>query len=411
VNVPAIWNFRRRLTKTIKASVPGSVIGQLVGLETTYEMLRNSAAQAIPGLLTPSPKFLTMAITAKCNLRCQGCRYGRDYMVGQQLPTKMAMAALKDAAAAGMSTVRLYGGEPFLHPDLPSMIRECCSLGMTPFVSTNGLMLEKRLDSVFDAGLRILTFGYYGYGPCYDSYVGAKGAWERFENGIIQARDRYGNLLKLSICYVLNTRTCSLEELERAWIFAKRYDLELRVDLVHYSLPYFTEGPDRELQFKESDGPRIHKFVGELEKLKRERPDLYKEPLVSIRSIPDWLLKGPEMRVPCDAYNMIWIGADGSVRLCFVTFPLGNLYEKPLSSMLFGEAHKGACKSALALKCPNCHCARDTRISKHLVSLVRYSRPAHHDEFGVTDIAGEPFMETKAPTPNIPLAFPNQNVR
>lgn len=44
------------------------------------------------------------------------------------------------------------------------------------------------------------------------------------------------------------------------------------------------------------------------------------------RSITDWLLKGPEMRVPCDAYCMVWVGADGSVKLCCVTFLLGSLH-------------------------------------------------------------------------------------
>src|SRR5262249_22744603 len=157
---------------------------------------------------------------------------------------------------------------------------------------------------------------------------------------------------------------CSITELQKAWEFAKHYDLIFHLDLIHYSLPYFTEGPDRELQFTLSDFPRIRSFVDHLWQLKRERPDLYGESDVSIRAIPDWLLKGPAMKVPCDAYEMIWVGADGSVRLCFVTFPLGNLYEKPLSEMLFTDAHKQASIGAVQLKCPNCHCHREARLFK-----------------------------------------------
>jgi cyclic pyranopterin phosphate synthase len=95
------------------------------------------------------------------------------------------------------------------------------------------------------------------------------------------------------------------------------------------------------------------------------------------------------MRVPCDAYDMIWVGADGSVRLCFVTFPLGNLHHQPLSEILFSEAHRKAAKGAVQLACPNCHCNRDTRIAKHLPSLVRYS-------------LGSAF----APSPSQPLEIP-----
>jgi cyclic pyranopterin phosphate synthase len=253
------------------------------------------------------------------------------------------------------------------------MIRESITCGITPFVSTNGLILKRRVDAMFDAGLRIITFGYYGYGQVYDSYVGKKGAWDRFEAAVTDARDRYKQELQLHISYVLNTLTCSVAELSQAWQFSKCHNLLFHVDLVHYSLPYFSEGPDRRLQFTPGDADRINQVVAELANMKRERPDLYKEPNASIRSIPDWLIKGPNMRVPCDAYNMIWVGADGSVRLCYVTFPLGNLFDMPLREMLFTAAHKTACIGAGQLACPNCHCSRDTRIVKHLPSLWRYS--------------------------------------
>jgi cyclic pyranopterin phosphate synthase len=92
-----------------------------------------------------------------------------------------------------------------------------------------------------------------------------------------------------------------------------------------------------------------------------------------LRSIPDWLLKGAAMRVPCDAYQMIWVGADGTVQLCYVTFRLGNLHEKPLTDLLFTAAHRQAARSAFALDCPNCHCHYDRRIRKHAPSLQRFT--------------------------------------
>jgi cyclic pyranopterin phosphate synthase len=294
-------------------------------------------------------------------------------MTGHELPTNMVKRLLRDAAAGGISTVRLYGGEPLLHPGLPEMVAESVACGLTPFVTTNGRLLDRHLDSLFAEGLKIITFGYYGYDGAYDSYVGRPGAWDQFQRSIANARSKYDDQLELHISYVLSTRTCSLPELQKAWDFAKLYQLKFHIDLVHYSLPYFTEGPGRELQFTPADFPRIRHFVDRLLELKRERPDLYTESAASIRSIPDWLLKGPAMRVPCDAYEMIWVGADGSVRLCFVTFPLGNLHQQPLSELLFTEAHKKAAAGAVQLACPNCHCHRGERIAKHAPSLLRYS--------------------------------------
>ncbi|MCC6265727.1 MAG: radical SAM protein [Bryobacterales bacterium] len=366
--------MRRMLARKIKRHVGSARVRErFAQLETAYEAIRNSFVGLYPGVATPSLRMLTLAITAKCNFRCVGCRYGRDYMGGSELSFTKVEEILSDAAAAGVSTVRLYGGEPLLHRDLPAMIAKTHALGMTPFVSTNGFLLDRRVGALVDAGLRILSFGYYGHGAVYDRYVGREGAWGIYEQNIAATRERYQDQLRLDISFVLNTRTCSLGELERAWTFAKRYELRFHVDLIHYSLPYFTEGLDRELQFKSGDSERITEFVDQLALMKTERPGLFREPMASIRSIPDWLLLGPDMKVPCDAYNMLWVGADGSVRLCFADFPLGNIHQTPLRELIGTPAHRQACRDAAKLNCVNCHCGRGSRVLKHLPSLLRYT--------------------------------------
>ena len=65
-----------------------------------------------------------------CNLRCIGCRYERDFMLGEQLPIDLVSTCLEDARAAGVNTVRLFGGEPLLHRDLPRMVEYSVNLGL-----------------------------------------------------------------------------------------------------------------------------------------------------------------------------------------------------------------------------------------------------------------------------------------
>ena len=79
------------------------------------------------------------------------------------------------------------------------------------------------------------------------------------------------------------------------------------------------------------------------------------------------------MRVPCTAYRMIWVGADGVVQLCYVTFVLGNLHQKRLREMLFTDEHKKACLDAFNLACPNCHCERSSRIVTDATSYGYYT--------------------------------------
>src|SRR5437762_6047388 len=95
----------------------------LTTAQTRVGLLEHTIAAVIPGIIRPRPRNLTVAITAHCNLRCIGCRYERDFMPGHQLPLEKVKELLEDDKMGGIERVRLYGGEPLLHPKLPDMIR------------------------------------------------------------------------------------------------------------------------------------------------------------------------------------------------------------------------------------------------------------------------------------------------
>jgi MoaA/NifB/PqqE/SkfB family radical SAM enzyme len=345
----------------------------LAHAETRVGLLKHTAAQLSPDLIKPQPRRLTVAITAHCNLRCIGCRYGRDFMVGAQLSLQKVRELLDDAKASGIELVRLYGGEPLLHPDLPAMVRYAVGLGLSIYVTTNGILLKQKIDELYEAGLRNLTIGFYGIEAAYESYVQRSGKFRRLEEGLAAARSRYGTAISMQLNFLIMRPSCNLRSLHEAWDFAKRYEMTFHTDLIHYSLPYFTEGPNRELQFTAADSEVISELVAELLRLKKSDPSRMTDSAQSIRSIPDWLLKGSAMRVPCDANQLVWVGADGTVQLCYVTFRLGNIYEKRLRELIFTETHHKAAKDAFLLNCPNCHCERNSRIQKHLPSLLKYS--------------------------------------
>lgn len=339
-------------------------------------LAHHMVGQVAPATIRARPRRMTVAITAHCNLRCTGCRYGRDFMPGQQLSLDEVRTLLDDAKEAGVELVRLYGGEPLLHRDLPEMVRHSVKLGLATYVTTNGVLLRHKVDALFEAGLRNLTIGFYGSGDEYNSYVNRSDQFVRLEQGLQYARAKYGSALSLQLNYLIMRPSCTLPALRTAWEFAQRFDMSFHTDLVHYSLPYFTDGQAGGLQFRPEDKPAILEVVRELSVLKQAEPHRVRESLASIHSIPDWLLRGPGMRVPCDVKNLLWVGADGTVQLCYVTFKLGNIRETPLREMLFTDAHHAAARDAFKLNCPNCHCERDARISKHLPSRLRYSAAA-----------------------------------
>jgi cyclic pyranopterin phosphate synthase len=345
----------------------------LSNADISLGLLRHSVAHVLPGVIQPQPRNLTVAITAYCNLRCVGCRYGRDFMPGAQLPWPLVRDLLDDARQGGFESVRLYGGEPLLHPDLPKIAFHSLGLGMSTYVTTNGILLGEKIDELYAAGLRNFTIGFYGVGDHYDVYVQRKDRFIQLRESIARVRKRYGMDVSLQMNWLLMRPSCNFEALKEAWRFAEEYKMQIQVDLIHYSLPYFTEGPERCLQFRAEDRPAIERLVVELIRLKRRHPEMLKHSEIGLASIPDWLIKGPDMKIPCDKYQMLWVGADGTVQLCYVTFKLGNLHEKRLSEMLFGSEHKSAARDAYAVRCPNCHCGYDQRVQKDLSARRRYS--------------------------------------
>ena len=105
-------------------------------------------------------------------------------MPGHQLPLEKVKELLEDAKTGGIERVRLYGGEPLLHPQLPDMIRYSLSLGLSTHINTNGILLRQKIDQLYQAGLRGMTIGFYGTGGAYDGYVQRSDRFARLENSI-----------------------------------------------------------------------------------------------------------------------------------------------------------------------------------------------------------------------------------
>ena len=342
-------------------------------LDASVDLVRHTAAAALPQIIQPDPREIYITLTANCNLRCVGCKYGRDFMPGAQLPLRIVKELLDDCRSFGIRSVRLYGGEPLLYKELVRVVEHAVGIGLHPWLTTNGILLKEKVDDLYRAGLRAISIGFYGTGEEYNAYVQRPEQYARMERGVAYVRDRYGANIELTLAWLLMRPTCNLEAVREMWRFAEQYGANVGINLIHYSLPYFTEGPNRELQFRPVDGAAIEEVVAELLRLKELRPEILRQSVMALRSIPDWLLKGPAMKVPCDRYRLLWVGANGVVQMCYVTFVLGNLHEKRLSEMLYSPKHRQAARDAFELKCPNCHCGYFKRIESHLPSRLRYS--------------------------------------
>jgi cyclic pyranopterin phosphate synthase len=104
-------------------------------------------------------KDLRISLTDRCNLRCSYCmpeEFNLWIPSNEHLTTDEMITAIDIAVQAGITEIRLTGGEPLLRPDIVEMVRRINELPNPPAISmtTNGIALIKVSQALVDAGLQ-----------------------------------------------------------------------------------------------------------------------------------------------------------------------------------------------------------------------------------------------------------------
>ena len=100
--------------------------------------------------------YLRISLTDKCNMRCVYCM--TEDMVFQPNAELMTTAEIRRLvqifARLGVDKIRLTGGEPTVHPDLLTIVRDIRAAGITRIsMTTNGLRLTELAAPLKEAGL------------------------------------------------------------------------------------------------------------------------------------------------------------------------------------------------------------------------------------------------------------------
>lgn len=110
-----------------------------------------------------SVDYVRIAVTPQCNLRCSYCMReeheektdARPVLSKQEINTIIAVLA-----GLGVTKIRFTGGEPLLRKDIAELVREAKKhvAIQTVGLTTNGLLLDRFLPALIDAGLDAVNF-------------------------------------------------------------------------------------------------------------------------------------------------------------------------------------------------------------------------------------------------------------
>ncbi|MGK2962725.1 MAG: GTP 3',8-cyclase MoaA [Gemmatimonadaceae bacterium] len=103
-------------------------------------------------------EYLRISVTDKCNFRCLYCmpQEGLQWLPKAEILTYEEIAGIvAQLAPAGLSRLRITGGEPTIRPDLDVLIRKLRAVpGVSDIaLSTNGVRLAELARTLRDAGL------------------------------------------------------------------------------------------------------------------------------------------------------------------------------------------------------------------------------------------------------------------
>uniref|UniRef100_A0A8C4QC44 GTP 3',8-cyclase n=1 Tax=Eptatretus burgeri TaxID=7764 RepID=A0A8C4QC44_EPTBU len=262
--------------------------------------------------------YLRVSITEKCNLRCRYCMPTE----GVQLTPKASLLTSHEIVTlarlfvkAGVTKVRLTGGEPLIRPDVTSIVENLCKLeGLgTVAMTTNGINLARMLPSLKHAGLGHLNVSLDTLVPQKFEFVSRRKGWHKVMEGIEKAIDLGYKPVKVN-CVVMrgfnedeilnfvsmtSERPLDVRFIEympfdgNRWDFKKMVSYQEMLDSIKRKWPNLTRLPDEEKGT--SKAYKIPGFVGQI---------------AFITSMSQHF---------CNSCNRLRLTADGNLKLYYVS--------------------------------------------------------------------------------------------
>lgn len=130
--------------------------------------------------INPSLKSIQFEITRRCNLRCQHC-YLEDYLGKDELTTEEVFDLIDQAAAIGVTSFHITGGEPLVRKDLKEVLAYIKEKGLYGQLYTNGTLLnDKFIEYLKDMNISVVKISLDGFNAeTHDQFRRAKNSYKK----------------------------------------------------------------------------------------------------------------------------------------------------------------------------------------------------------------------------------------
>ncbi|PQK16035.1 hypothetical protein BB8028_0006g03570 [Beauveria bassiana] len=162
--IKSVSSGLRRLTTAAAQQSKSSVIADATAQDPSARRQRVRDAKPFSDFLTDTfhrqHDYLRISVTERCNLRCVYCmpEEGVPLSPSRELLTTPEIVMLSSVfVSQGVTKIRLTGGEPTVRRDIVPLMHQIGALrsrGLRELcLTTNGISLHRKLDSMVEAGL------------------------------------------------------------------------------------------------------------------------------------------------------------------------------------------------------------------------------------------------------------------
>jgi MoaA/NifB/PqqE/SkfB family radical SAM enzyme len=185
--------------------------------------------QVVAGRLRNRPALVgaSLYLTQRCNLRCTYC--SAPLRGTGELTTEQWRVIISELADLGCRRLTILGGEPLLRADLAELIAHARSHGLSVVLTSNGLLVPRRIAALRQLDTLILSLD--APGPANDAVRG-NGVFAAVEAAIAAARAAG---LRVKLNAVMSALTAP--HLDELLAFAEHHDLYLTINVVRTGAP------------------------------------------------------------------------------------------------------------------------------------------------------------------------------
>jgi MoaA/NifB/PqqE/SkfB family radical SAM enzyme len=335
------------------------------------EYLERLALSVQAGQAMVTPLTASLHATKRCNSRCQYCGIWKARPTNPSLED--LLLAVDELAAVGIKMISLTGGEPFMQPHLPQVVKRMYQHGLISSTMTNGTLLNPRhVVPLLEAGLTSLCVSLDTVDPAtYERIRGMplapvlKGL--RYVAGI---RRDFPTLLVFSVSCVISR--INVDQLAALVEFCGELGITIGFQPLHKS--FESEYNPEDFRFSEEDLPNLETQIDNLLEL-GQLTHIINNDAAYLQGFPGYLVhrKLPPATACTAGFTTIAIDADLNVKSCWPKRPVGNLRTERLADLWWSDRYNEQRLSMLKLECPGCwlRCHTDHWSVQWLEDLLR----------------------------------------